>query len=143
MDAAFIIMHVTAVVACGTLFGAMLSFTGLFAPQVFVHLDDEHATPFMRAVFPRYYHFAAVFAAVAAAGAAVGSPGDAVAMALIAVSFVYARYWLMPLAHRMYDARAAGEYKAAEEFVKVQKRGAFLNMVQFVTTLVVLVRLAM
>jgi len=143
MDVALVIMHVTAVVACGTLFGTMLSFTGLFAPQVFVHLDDEQATPFMRAVFPKYYHFAMVFAAITAAGAAAGNPSDAIAMALIAASFLYARYWLMPLAHKLYDARAAGEYKAAEEFMKVQKRGAFLNIVQFVTTLIVLVRLAL
>ena len=66
---------------------------------------------------------------------------DGASMGLVAAGFLFARYYLMPRTVKAHDRREQGEPGAAEQFADLHKRSAFLNMVQFIITLVVLVRI--
>lgn len=128
-------------IACALLLGGMVTFTAFFARQVFAKLPDETARDFIRAVFPSYYLLMAVFAAIGAAALAAIRPWDALALAIAAAGFVFAREWLMPWAQRLYAAREAGQPGAAERFARVHRQSALLNLLQMVAALGVLARL--
>ncbi|MCA8928303.1 MAG: DUF4149 domain-containing protein [Alphaproteobacteria bacterium] len=128
-------------VAAGALFGGMLFLTAFFAPQAFKRLPDGVADRFVRELFPSYYLIALALAGIAAVACAPVRTAEAIVMALVAAGFLFARYYLMPKTLIAHDERARGTPGAAEAFADLHKRSAFLNMVQFVATLVVLVRL--
>lgn len=129
-------------IAAGALFGGMLFFTAFFAPQAFKRLPEGVADGFVRDLFPQFYMLALAFAAIGAVACAPIRLAEAILMALVAAGFVFARYYLMPRTVRAHDDRANGKPGAAEAFANLHRRSAFLNMVQFVATLVVLIRLA-
>ena len=131
-----------AVVATAIVLGGMIVFTGFLAPLVFRKIEKRTADAFMRDAFGPYYGFMAVLCGIAAAGALVAQPPEALIMGLVGVTFLLARYVMMPQAQRLHDARERGEYGAADEFARVHKRGAFLNMIQMVAVLIALLRLA-
>ncbi len=129
-------------VAAGSLFGGMLFFTAFFAPQAFKLLPEGIADRFVRDLFPNFYMLALAFAGIATFTFAPVRTAEAIIMALVALGFVFARYYLMPRTVSAHDEREKGTPGAAEAFADLHKRSAFLNMVQFIATLVVLVRLA-
>ncbi|HKK29877.1 MAG TPA: DUF4149 domain-containing protein [Alphaproteobacteria bacterium] len=128
-------------VAAGLLFGGMVAFAGFFAPLAFARLPEEVANPFIRGIFPIYYVTATVVAAVAAFAAVFVSQPEAIVMWLVALGFLFARYYLMPRTVAAHDARERGDAGAAERFADLHKRSAFLNIVQIVATMVVLIRM--
>ena len=132
------------VIMTGLLFGTMVSFAGFFAPMAFRRLHEDVASDFVRDIFPGYYMMCLVLAVTAAVNLAANPERtfDAGAMGFVAVGFAAARWWLMPVTQRLYDAREAGEYGAADRFASIHRRGAFLNMVQILICLVVLARYA-
>lgn len=127
-------------VAAGLLFGGMVAFTGFFAPLAFHRLPDEVASPFIQGIFPLYYLAGTVIAAVAAFAAVSVRQPEAIVMWLVAMGFLFSRYYLMPRTVAAHEARERGEYGAAENFANLHKRSAFLNLAQMVATLVVLIR---
>lgn len=132
-----------AVAAGALVFGGMVTFTGFFAPMVFRKLDKPVADTFMRDAFGPYYSMMAFFSGLAAVTAVWVQPWDAAIMALVAAAFIVSRYVTMPQTQRLFEARERGEYGAADEFTRVHKRAAFLNMVQLVAVLAALLRLAL
>lgn len=127
--------------ACALLLGGMVMFAGIFARTAFAHLPQATAAAFMRAAFASYYIAMSVLAALAAAGLVWKWPLDALVLAAVAVGFVLARQWLMPVAHRLEEEREAGLPGAAERFGAVQGRSVLLNFVQVIAIAVVLGRL--
>jgi len=132
-----------AVSACALVFGGMVTFTGFFAPMAFRKLDKPVADAFMRDAFGPYYIFMAAASGMAAVAALPVQPWDAAIMAAVAAVFALSRYVTMPQTQRLFDARERGEYGAAEEFTRVHKRAAFVNMIQFAAVLAALLRLAL
>lgn len=129
-------------VAAGSLFGGMLFFTAFFAPQAFQRLPEGVADRFIRELFPNFYLLALAFAGITAVTCAPIRTAEAIIMALVAAGFLFARYYLMPRTVLAHDEREKGTPGAANAFSDLHKRSAFLNMVQFIATLVVLIRLA-
>jgi Ca2+/Na+ antiporter len=131
-----------AVISCAILFGGMLTFSAFFAPMVFRMLPDEVASPFMRDIFPIYYMLMMILAAVTGAMALVTDTINGTVMGLVALGFAGQRWYLMPQAHEAHDARERGVIGAADTFADIHRRSAFLNFMQFLATLVILLRLA-
>ena len=128
-------------VAAGALFGGMLFFTAFFAPQAFKRLPEGVSDKFVRDLFPTFYMIAQVLALIAAVACAPIRMAETIVMGLVAAGFLFARYYLMPRTVKAHDDRERGMAGAAEAFADLHKRSAFLNMVQFIGTLVVLIRL--
>jgi len=128
-------------VAAAALFGGMFFFTAIFAPQAFKRLPEGVSDRFVRDLFPVYYMVAQVLALVAALACAPMRVAEAIIMGLVALGFLFSRYYLMPRTVRAHEEREKGTPGAAEAFADLHKRSAFMNMVQFIATLVVLVRL--
>lgn len=131
-----------AVISCALLFGGMVNFSAFFAPLVFRKLPDEVSSPFMRDIFPTYYMVMMIFAGVTGAMALVTDTINGTVMGLVAFGFAGQRWYLMPKAHELYDARERGELGAADAFADIHRRSAFLNFMQFLATLFVLLRIA-
>ena len=129
-------------VAAGSLFGGMLFFTAFFAPKAFQRLPEGIADRFVRDLFPPYYMLALAFAGITAVTCAPFRTPEAIIMALVAAGFLFARYYLMPRTVLAHDEREKGTPGAAAAFTDLHKRSAFLNIVQFIATLIVLIRLA-
>jgi Ca2+/Na+ antiporter len=128
-------------VAAGLLFGAMVAFAGFFAPLAFARLPEEISGPFIRGLFPIYYLAGTVVAAVAAFAAVSVRQPEAIVLWLVALGFLFSRYYLMPRTVAAHDDRERGVIGAAERFADLHKRSAFLNMVQIIATMVVLIRI--
>jgi hypothetical protein len=127
-------------VACATVFGGMLAFTAFFAPQAFRLLPEGVSDKFVRDLFPQYYLFAFILAAIATVAFAPIRLPETIVMGLVAAGFLFSRHYLMPRTVRAHDEREKGTPGAAEDFADLHKRSAFINMVQFIGTCVVLVR---
>ena len=131
-------------VSAAILFGGMFAFTGFFAPLAFSRLPEEHSGPFVQGIFPIYYiagTFLSAIGAFAALGA--GRQPEAIILWLVALGFLFSRYYLMPRTVQAREERERGERGAAERFADLHKRAAFLNMVQLICGLVVLVRVVL
>lgn len=129
-------------VAAAILFGGMLTFTGFFAPLAFSRLPEEHSGPFVRGLFPHYYLVGTVLSAVGAFAALTVRQPEAIILWFVALGFLFSRYYVMPRTVAAHEARERGEIGAAEKFADLHKRAAFINIIQMVLLLVVLVRMA-
>ncbi len=81
---------------------AMTLFIGRVA---FLSLDDANAAKFLRAAFPTYYLMLACFSGFAAALLVVPRPIEAAMMGSVASLALFARFWLLPIAHNLDDLR--------------------------------------
>jgi Domain of unknown function (DUF4149) len=127
-----------AIAITAALFGGMLFFAAVMAPLIFRLLPDTMAAAFIRQVFPVYY---LVMAATAMLGAAAAAQPNTIAAALlvvVAVGFLYARFWIMPRVNRMRDAELAGEPGAAVGFRRMHRQSVLLNVAQLLVVLGVL-----
>ena len=131
-----------AAVAAALLLGGMIVFAGYLAPQVFKRLPEDVATNFMREIFPGFYMFMLVVAAIGAAAAVAVRPFEAGALAIVGVGFAMSRWWLAPEAQRLYDARLRDEPGAPERFARMHKRSSGLFMAQILASLMALLGLA-
>jgi hypothetical protein len=129
-------------VAAGILFGGMLAFTGFLAPMAFSRLPEEHAGPFVQGLFPNYYIIGTAISAIGAFAAITVKQPEAIILWFVAMGFLFSRYYVMPRTVAAYEARDRGEIGAAEKFADLHKRASFINMIQIILLLVVLIRMA-
>lgn len=81
---------------------AMTLFIGRVA---FLTLDEDNAAKFLRAAFKIYYPMLACFSGFAAVLLVVPRPIEAAMMASVTALALFARYWLLPIAHNLDDLR--------------------------------------
>lgn len=128
----------------GVLIGSMLFFAAVVAPTVFRALPAEHAGPFLRRLFPRYYAWGFVVAALATLLAALAgaAPAAIVVAALIALGFGVARQLLVPRINRARDAELAGDAAAGRRFARLHRLSVLLNLAQLLAAIGLFVALA-
>lgn len=116
------------------MFGGMLIFSVLFAPLVFARLPAAEAGRFIRAVFPWYYLWVSLLAAVAAVVlyGSHASIATVVLAAAIAVTGAIARWPLMTRINRLRDRQLAGEATAGRMFAMLHRLSVAINLVQLV-----------
>ncbi len=136
------IFLVVATVATALVFGGMAFFSFIMAPLVFQQLEREQAATFMRAAFPLYYRSMGACALVAAAPLAIMDSMEGLLMIAVAVSFFALHNRLLPTLNRHRERRAAGDADADAKFKRLHGFSMAVNLVQLITVLVVLVRLA-
>lgn len=115
----------------------MIFFGAVVTPTAFRTLGQEQAGPFVRALFPVYYLFFLILAALATlftlmAGAEIG----AVLLALVTGGFAYGRFLLLPEINR---ARESGD---RERRKTLHKRSVMINAIQLGGFLIALILLA-
>ena len=137
------ILAVTALLATAGVFGAMLFFSSVVAPLVFIRLEAATAGRFIRGLFPWYYLFVLCLAAIAAAAIAAVDPVVASIMAAVALGALVARQVLMPQINRDRDRALAGDAKADRRFGRLHRLSVWINAAQIVAAFVALTRLAL
>lgn len=133
---------VLGIVALACLVGGMIFFASIMAPVIFTVLAPETAAGLIRRVFPRYYAYVIVCAAVGATGFAPTDPRAAIVLAVIAGLTVWLRQSLVPTINRLRDAQVGGDRAAGVRFDRLHKASVIVNMVQLVAAMGVLVRSA-
>lgn len=127
--------------ATGVLLGAMLFFSGVVAPLVFVKLDGAVAAKFIRQVFPWYYLVVILVSGGAALALAAFCPWEALALAGVCGAGLLARQVLMPAINRARDAGLAGDEAAGRRFSRLHRLSVWINAAQMLTATVVLASL--
>ena len=108
------------------LLGSMLFFAVVVAPTVFHALDARAAGGFLRRLFPRYYAWGLGLSTVGTALALTDGPWPLLLFALLLVTFLYARQWLMPAINASRDADHGSRFRA------LHLRSVLLNALQMV-----------
>jgi len=106
------------------LLGSMLFFAVIVAPTVFHALDAGAAGVFLRRLFPRYYAWGLALSAVGTLLAAAAGAWPLLLFALLLVTFLYARQWLMPAINASRDADHGSRFRA------LHLRSVIINAVQ-------------
>lgn len=115
--------------ASALLLGGMVFFAAVTAPMVFIHLDAANAGKLIRAIFPWYYLYVIVTAAISAGVYVVILPWAAAGFGLVALGALYARQGLMPQINHTRDAMLAGDENAGVVFNRLHKRSVRINAV--------------
>jgi len=105
-------MTTVALLTTALLFGGMVLYSFGFAAFLFSALPPETAGPTIRRAFPLFYLFVIVGAAMAAGLSWQRDPLSASLLALVAITTLPTRQWLMPAINRATDSRAATRFKA-------------------------------
>ena len=100
----------------GALIGSMVFFAAVIAPLVFRVLEPEPAGLFLRQVFPRFYRFGLIVAALAAGLAVVEAPWAAIVFAVVGIAFLVSDQWVTPAINRAHDAHLAGDEASGRRF---------------------------
>jgi len=129
-----------ALFAVALLLGGMIFFAAIMAPLVFTKLEGPVAGTFIRAVFPVYYLYVLIVSAIAAA--LLATRWDGAVMALVAVSTVWLRQWLMPRINGWSDAARGGDGRAKRLFDLGHRVSVLVNFGQIAAAGVVLSRFA-
>ena len=95
--------------------GMMIFFSFVLAPMIFKILDAENAGKFVRKIFPYYYFVNLIFLSIAVIlYYLVSSFNISFYIALIlALSFVFAQFILMPLINKLKDNKEEKKFKYA------------------------------
>lgn len=117
---------------------AMTAFMGRVAFQT---LDDADASRFLRAAFPIYYRLLIIFTLIGASALALARPIDAGVLFAVAITALFARVWLLPIANRLDDLKRGGQ-DVQKELLQIQGRTSFVIVAQIIALTVVVVRLA-
>jgi hypothetical protein len=133
---------VLAFAVTGALLGSMVFFAAIVAPAAFQLLADDVRPRYLAGIFPRYYLWGIIVAALAAAAAFPVNTGAAVMLALIALAFIGVRQLLLPPINRARDGRAAGDPTAAVRFGRLHRISVFINLAQMIALIAVFVALA-
>ena len=129
--------NVIAALGLSALVGGMLFFGAIMAPLVFTQLPPDVAGPFIRAAFPRYYAFVAASSVIAGFGLLLrGQSLSAIALFLVGLVTLWLWFWLIPHLNAL---REAGD---SAGFDRGHRLSVWVNGVELVTGIVVLVRLA-
>ncbi|MEE4660131.1 MAG: DUF4149 domain-containing protein [Halieaceae bacterium] len=124
------------------LFGAMLFFSFVMAPLIFMHLDVTSAGRLIRAVFPWYYVMLASLSGLAAVLLFQLAPLEAGVMLAIASLALFSRQVLMPRINAMKDLSETGDTAAEARFNQMHRASVIINMMQLVGVTAVLIMLA-
>lgn len=125
--------------------GSMLFFGTVVAPAVFRGLPPETASAFIRLLFPRYYLTLGVASGVASILLLLATPGNAAAflpLALVSIAFLCARQIMLPHVNVLRDAALAGDAEADRRFRRWHRISVWLNGLQLLVVLYVLLILA-
>lgn len=117
------------------LIGAMVFFPAVVAPTVFRVLDAAAGGRFLRALFPRYYLFVIITAAVAGIAAVSLNLVYSAIFALIALSTLFVRQWLVPRINAWRDADIAGDVAAKRKFASGHRVSVLINIAQLVAAI--------
>lgn len=104
-------MNTLALLLVALLFGGSVLYSFGFAAALFSTLPADQAGSTLRRVFPHFYLFVIVTAALGAALLWVANPVSAMLLATIAVSTVPARQVLMPAINAATDAGNKSRFK--------------------------------
>ena len=132
-------LFLVGLVSVATLFGSMVFFSGVIAPLIFTKLDEATAGRFVRSIFPWYYLVIAGLSLLATASLLAIHPLEAAIMAIIALSAVFARQFLMPRINDYRDRMVEGDKKAEKAFARLHRFSVWTNGVQLIGALTVLV----
>ena len=117
-------------------FGGMVTFQVLFAPLIFIKLEEAVARPFIRAFFPYYYlYFALLSAVLCALTYFLGFIAEHIICAIVLVGFLVSRQILMPLANKATDT------KQFKKFMAYHMATVAINTLQLFLVLYLLFRL--
>lgn len=130
-----------ALASAAALFGGMVFFPAVVAPQVFKTLDEENAGRFLRALFPGYYAFIIVLSAIGAV-ALYSEPASVAILGAIAFSTVAVRQILVPRINALRDLELAGDENAGKKFAAGHRLSVIVNVAQLIGVLYVLWTLA-
>ncbi|MEL7538670.1 MAG: DUF4149 domain-containing protein [Pseudomonadota bacterium] len=120
------------------LLGGMVFFASIVAPVVFQALPADAAGRFLRRIFPRYYAYVAITSA-AAAVLAWRIPWAAATLALISVTTLFVRQWLVPRINAWRDAELAGDTSAGKRFALGHRVSVLINLAQLSAVIAVVV----
>lgn len=105
-------MTTVALLAVALLFGGMTLYSFGFAAFLFSALPPDVAGPTLRRAFPLFYLFVLAAASVAAISLWSIDPRSSLLMALLVVTTLPARQWLMPAINRATDTGATSRFKS-------------------------------
>jgi len=125
-----IMVALIALFAMALLLGGMVFFSAVVAPLVFMRLPADHAGRFIRALFPFYYLFVLVSAALGTCAMVWVDPTAAVVLAAITLITLWLRQGLMVRINRLSDALRAGETAARRRFDRAHRLSVLVNMAQ-------------
>tara|TARA_S200000501_G_scaffold376594_1_gene432014 strand:- start:7377 stop:7763 length:387 start_codon:yes stop_codon:yes gene_type:complete len=95
--------------------GMMIFFSFVLAPMIFKILDDENAGKFVRKIFPYYYFVNLIFLIIAIVLLITLSAIDFrfYITLVLALSFIFAQFILMPLINKLKDNNEEKKFKYA------------------------------
>jgi xanthosine utilization system XapX-like protein len=124
-------LHAALAGLLGVLLGSMLFFAIVVAPTVFRALPGDAASPFLHALFPRYYLWGLVVAILCTLLALfVGAPVPGTACGLVTLLFVYTRQHLMPAIIHARDLQLGGDDAAGPRFRRLHLQSVLINLAQ-------------
>jgi hypothetical protein len=133
------LLHAIALYATAILLGAMLFFSCVVAPLVFITLEAPIAGTLIRALFPVYYLVIIVLGATAALTLAIAEqPVPGAAMAVVAALAVLMRQFLIARLDALRPAKEAGDQKAADNFKALHRFSGIINVLQLIAVAAVL-----
>lgn len=119
------------------LFGGLTFFAAVVTPAAFKSLDKRSTTLYLQTLFPRYYLWNFVIAAVATIFAAPTAWPVAVMTAAIAAGSLFGRQWLLPRIEKLRAGIADGDHATQRAFRRLHALSVVIHLGQ--TLLVVFV----
>ena len=141
MPSLYQLLELIAVLATAGIIGGILLFAAVVAPATFAALDVQAAQRFLRHVFPRYYLYLIVASGIAALCTIGFHPRLGTLLALISLSTLILRQFVMPSINSARDAHLAGDAAAGARFTLLHRASVALNVLQLLAACFVLVRL--
>lgn len=136
------IVQIVGLLCAGAIAGGILLFASVVAPATFAALDATSGQRFLRRIFPRYYLFLIVAAAVGTPAIIFKHPRLGMLMAAIALSTGIVRQLLMPAINAARDAELAGSPAAGQRFRLLHRVAVIVNLGQLLVAILVMARLA-
>lgn len=127
-----------AVTLTAFLLGSMVFFAAVVTPAVFKFLPRGEAVLYLRGLFPRYYTWGAISAALAAVAAWPSDITSGIILAAVAVAFLGVRQLLLPQINVAREGRVAGNEVASRRFALLHRLSVLINLGQMVALVVVL-----
>lgn len=124
MDA---ILNAIGFIASALAVGGMVFFSAVVAPAAFSKLDKEHATKFIRGIFPWYYLYVIITAGVGALTMLTVVPWASAGLAVAAAGAFISRQGLMPRINGTRDQAKDGDTEAQARFDKLHKLSVQIN----------------
>ncbi len=136
------VLQTLPIIAASFLLGSMVFFAAVTAPAVFKFLPQDVAGQYLRGVFPRYYLWGAVCAAIAAVLSLPVSLIPGGLLLAVALAFLGVRQILVPRINEAKEGRAAGDEAATARFARLHRMSVLINLAQMIALIVVLMLLA-